>query len=119
MSQQVRNLQQEASLFEGSDVVQEQVVGNPIDGHRQGQLPADDDGKDADPDGDDGQGDEEGCADATHNVRPAALAVHEPPKQVELGLQQRAHFGVEHDLEVPLHCPQLSATLLEVIRAAE
>ena len=98
----VQNLQLEHLLLEGSDIVQQQIVGDAIYGHGQGQLSADDNGENANPNGNDGQGDEEGGADAAHDIGPAALAVHEPPEKVELGLQQGAHLGIEHDLEVAL-----------------
>ena len=82
--QQAQDLQQGISLFEGSDVVEQEIVGNSVDGHCQGQLSANDNGEHADPDGDNGEGDEERGADPPHDVGPAALAIHEPPKDVEL-----------------------------------
>ena len=55
------------------------------------------------PDGQEGDGDEDGGGDGAHGVAPAAAAVHEPVEQAQAPLQQRRVLGVEDDLEVALN----------------
>ena len=51
------------------------VRGDHVDGEAQGRPPADDDGEDAEPDGDEGDDDEGGRADGAHHVGPHPRAV--------------------------------------------
>ena len=61
-----------------------------------------------DPDGKEGDGDEDRGGDGAHGVGPAAGAVHEAVEEAQLPLEQRRARGVQDDLEVALQsraCP--------------
>ena len=56
-----------------------------------------------DPDGEEGDGDEDGSGDGAHGVGPAPGAVHQPVEQAQPPLEQRRPRRVQYDLEVALH----------------
>ena len=55
-----------------------------------------------DPDGEEGNGDEDWSGDGAHSVGPATGAVHEAVEEAQLPLKQRRAPGVQDDLEVAL-----------------
>lgn len=50
-----------------------------------------------------GDDDEHGGSDGSHNVGPNARAVHEPLEPTQVLLEQWAVLVVEHNLKVTLH----------------
>ena len=56
-----------------------------------------------DPDGEEGDSNEDGGGDGAHGVGPAPGAVHQPVEQAQPPLEQRRPRRVQYDLEVALH----------------
>ena len=75
------------------DVVHSQPKGSPEGDH---------DGKYTKPNGDDGDDDEGGCGDGSHNVGPHARHEHHLHEEGQPGLIEWAVGLAEHDLEVTL-----------------
>ena len=77
-------------------------LGYEVDRERHGRPPADDDGEDAGPDGQQGDDHEGWGGEGTHHICPHATAVQDAHAEGEASVEEGAVFAGQHDLEVTL-----------------
>ena len=107
-----------ASPALGDEVLQ-RISGDAVDGGSQGKFAGDDDGEDADPDGDQGDDDEGGRGHGAHAVAPHPRAVHELHGEGQLALEKRAALWVKDDLEVALRMPAVGVGAAQAAGGAQ
>ena len=80
----------------------DQGLGNEVDGQSHGSPPADDDGEDPGPDGEEGDDHEGGGSQRAHHISPHATAVKDAHAEGQATMEKRAVLAGKNDLKVTL-----------------